>query len=448
MMPTDVGLPFNRNGLCCLIVLAGATAVWGFQLAEEVLFTRARTQVIDNLRRFPRYVCVRTIVRSQYELPRSGSSCAAAISNTGRYSAERVLRWRDRLRLDVAVGEKGEMYSWAGASKFESGDITDVVSRGATGDGEFGSFLTGVFGGDAEHFVYRGEKDSPTGRLALFEFTVPVSKSHYEYSSESKGGYKVMGYQGSFLVDPVTADLRQMDIAANTFPQSDAICSVQNKIEYERTKIGEETFMLPKSGVMDVIYRNSSQTVNETSFSGCREYTGDSTIRFDVDESGNVADAAKRPELKPLPPKTHLRVRIDPPIDSDVAATGDPIIGVVTAAVKEKGVVLVNAGDKLRGRIVRMEQTLGARPQWTVAMVFETIERGGIEQKVSLKANDDGDRGGPALSRDLALGRRGLAPIGVNTIISERPAGGGIFSFQEAGHLVLDRKFESEWETR
>jgi hypothetical protein len=199
---------------------------------------------------------------------------------------------------------------------------------------------------------------------------------------------------------------------------------------------------------MDVVYKNATESLNETSFAGCREYVGESTIRFDVDENGNTPESAQRAELKPLAPKTHLHVRINPPVDTAKAAAGDPIVGVVDAAVKVKGQTVVHVGDKLHGRIVRLEQTMAPVSRWTVAILFETIERNGIEQKVTLKADDDGDRspsGPPA-----GGGRRGFTapPSSANSITSERPPGGGIFSFSEAGNFVLGQKFESEWETR
>ena len=171
---------------------------------------------------------------------------------------------------------------------------------------------------------------------------------------------------------------------------------------------------------------------------------GDSTIRFDVDENGDTPDEVKRRELPPLPPKTRIRVRIDPPVDSSIAAAGDPLPGVVIAPVKEKGVVLVNSGDRLKGRIVRLEQTLGPAPRWTVAIVFGTLERNGVEEKISLKPDDDGDRS-PA---GMGGGGRMRRPQPVGSITDERPAGGGICSFQKSGDLVLDRKFESAWEPR
>lgn len=430
----------KRVLIFCAYAALGALAVVAADAAQE-LFNRTRENVVTNLKQFPRYVCVQTVTRSQYQLPPAGSSCASVIAARDRKSADRVLREHDRLRLDVAVGDKSDMYSWAGASQFDSEDIAHIVSRGTSGSGEFASFLTGVFGGDVEKFTYTGERDLPAGRLAVFDFVVPLEKSHYRYSVDAKD-YATIGYHGSFFVEPATANLRELDVDVNDFPQSTGVCRSQDRIEYAQTKIGDNTFLLPSHSTMDVLYRNYTESLNETTFSGCREYVGDSTIRFDVDENGDTPEQVKRRALPALPPRTRMRVRIDPPVDSSTAAAGDPITGVVISPVKEKGVVLVNAGDKLEGRIVRLEQVLGQTPRWMVAIVFSKLERNGVEEKVSLKPDDDGDR--TPMVRTFGLVR----PQPTSFITDERPAGGGIFSFREAGDLVLGPNFVSEWETR
>ncbi|HEY4085442.1 MAG TPA: hypothetical protein VGM43_05865 [Bryobacteraceae bacterium] len=430
----------QRVLIFCAYAALGGLAVWAADAAQE-LFNRTRENVVANLKQFPRYVCVQTVTRAQYQLPPAGSSCASVIAARDRKSAERILREHDRLRLDVAVGDKSDMYSWAGASQFDSEDIAHIVSRGTSGSGEFASFLTGVFGGDAQKFTYTGEKALPIGRLAVFDFEVPLERSHYRYTVDSKD-YVTIGYHGSFFVDPATANLRELDVDVHDFPQSSHVCRAQDRIEYAQTKIGDNTFLLPSHSTMDVLYGNYSESLNETTFSGCREYVGDSTIRFDVDENGDTPEEVKRRALPALPPKTRMRVRIDPPVDANTAAAGDPITGVVTSPVKEKGVVVVNAGDKLVGRIVRLEQTMGPAPRWTVAIVFNKLERNGVEEKVSMKPDDDGDRS-PMVR---TMGR--VRPQPASFITDERPAGGGIFSFQEGGDLVLGPNFVSEWETR
>jgi hypothetical protein len=56
---------------------------------------------------------------------------------------------------------------------------------------------------------------------------------------------------------------------------------------------------------------------------------------------------------------------------------------------------------------------------------------------------DDGDRSQQQV-RSMA---RGGSRSGVVSV-PERPAGAGLFIFSEAGRLVLDQKFHSEWETK
>ena len=433
----------------CGLAAASMVVTWAADSAVQALFNTVSHKVANNVRNFPRYTCVQTIVRSQFQLPPAGSSCASAIANNDRNADSAVLRWHDRLRLDVAVGEKSEMYSWAGATQFEDGEISQLIGTGTSGSGEFGSFLVSVFGGDAQDFRFESLKETPTGKLAMFSFVVPIANSHYQYSV-AKNSRATIGYKGSFLADPETADLRELDVQTEEFPPSEGVCRVADRIQYAQTKIGGNTFMLPKSASMDVVYRNSTEALNETTFSGCREYGVESTLRFDEDENGNPLTGAKKEVLKPVPPKTRLRVKISPEINSDKAAAGDPIIGVVTTAVKDKNGTIVRAGDRLHGRIVRMEQTMGASPRWTVAILFQTIERNGTEEKISLKAVDDGDRS-PAAGVVGGGGRRGFGISPSNngpSITSERPAGGGIFSFAESGNLILGQRFESEWETK
>jgi hypothetical protein len=194
---------------------------------------------------------------------------------------------------------------------------------------------------------------------------------------------------------------------------------------------------------MDVIYDNGDEARNETHFSGCREYVGESTISFD-DPSDSASPAAMaRAALKALPPKTRIRVKIDPPINTETAAAGDPITGVVEHEVKEKGQILVRTTDRLHGRLLRLEQNMLPAPKWTVAIRFDSIERDGVTQPVTFKPVDDGDRSGATMGYS---GRRGPAPVPVNTI--KRPPGTGVFILSAVGNLILGEKFHSEWETR
>jgi hypothetical protein len=426
------------------LVSCGCLAALLAESPAQALFTRLRANVRGDLARVPRYTCVETVTRKQFQ-PQYGSrpsGCPALIAARAKLASSGLLVWHDRLRVDVAVGENSEMFSWAGARQFETGEINDLAAGGASGSGDFGAFLASVFGADAEGFTFNGEKDMPFGHFAEFEFVVPLKKSHYSYKTPT-GANNVIGYGGKFYAAPATAELKRLAIEANNLPPGD-VCHIYDTMDYNRVKVGSNDFLLPEVSRMTVLYKNGDETENETHYSSCHEFTGESTIRFDdPDEAGTPAAVAKA-ALKALPPRTQISVKIDPPIDSATAAAGDPITGVVEHEVKQKGQVIVRTTDKLHGRILRLEQWMIPAPRWIVAIRFESIERDGVELPVSFRPLDDGDRT-PQPAR--ATGFRGGITVQKQEI-PERPAGGGIFSFLKEGNLVLDRKFHSVWETK
>ncbi len=281
-----------------LLVLAAGGAADKY---ADDLFQRIRDKVLDNSRRLPRYTCVETISRSQYQRSESPARCESLIAMR-RVSPDRgQLVVRDRLRLDVAVVADGEMFSWAGARKFESHRIDEIVGEGAAGSGEFGSFLRSVFGGAPDRIGY----DGLVNKLALFEFsdkpetrlkvacpvTVPLARSAYRFRTD--GPEKTIAYHGTFLADPSTGDLEQLVVESEDFTPRDNVCRVRHTMNYQGVKIGDGDFRLPRVSTMEGLYRNGTTSLNETHYSSCREYVGESSISF-----GDVAaDAAGGPAV-------------------------------------------------------------------------------------------------------------------------------------------------------
>lgn len=413
----------------------------------QLLFNRIRDRVVAEVHKAPRYTCVQTVVRHQYRPALGGfrSNCQALVAERAHSNSPGVEVWHDRLHLDVAIGENSEIFSWAGAKQFESGDLQTLTLSGATGSGDFGSFLASVFGPDAEGFRYTGEHDTSAGHLAMFEYRVPLAKSHYSFRNNDSENQTV-AYEGAFYAVPATAELRRLIVDAHEFPPSSNICRVYDTIDYQRVKIGSGDFLLPEVSRMEVLYSNALETLNETHYSGCHEFKGQSTIRFDVPEEPDAPAAQARAALKSLPPKTRVRVKIDPPIDSDHGAVGDEITGVVDHDVKVKGQTLVRMTDKLHGRILRFEQFEFPQPRWVVAIRFDSIERDGVEQPVTFVPVDDGVR--TALPPQY-MGRLARStPSAIDKEDLRHPKDSGLFVFYGAGKLQLDEKFHSEWETK
>jgi hypothetical protein len=373
------------------------------------LFKKARERVLANLARTPRYTCVENIVREQY-VPVSKTKapgCAALIAARRQHQLPVDMLWRDRLHLDVAVVDGEEMFSWAGAGKFETDSLEKLVGTGSTGSGDFASFLTSVFRVGPDTVRYLGiQNDS-----AVFEYNVSLARSHYTYTT--RGRQNTIGYGGSFHVDPIDGELQRLIVETEAFPAGEQACQATDVMDYHTVKIGSGEFMLPEVSTMNVLFQSGGESRNETRYSDCREYVGESTIRFD-DVETTAGTANSKAPLRPLPPGLRLQVALSSPIHGETAAAGDAVTGIVLHDIKDKSAgVLVHEKDRVHGRILRIEQEFLPSPRWTVVLRFETIERNGAEQPVTLEQ-----------------------------------VGGNEFHFPVHGALALDSKFHSEWQTR
>ncbi len=398
----------SRAVLNCAFFFAIVAAAQTTDKDVQELFTKARKRVTDNLDRTPRYTCVENITRVQYEPPvrTKGQSCAATIEARNRRQPAGTAAWRDRLRIDVAVVDGQEMFSWAGDGKFETSDLEKLIGTGSTGSGDFASFLTSVFGDGPEVIRYRGLDHGS----ALFEYNVPLARSHYTY--HTRGPEKTIGYGGSFSVDPADGELQRLIVRTEIFPGGENACQATDQMDYHTVKIGAGDFLLPEMATMDVVFASGTESVNETRYSDCREYVGESTIRFDDVETGGSGPAV-RAAAGPLPPGLRLQIALTSPINGQSSVAGDAVTGIVVRDVKDKGVVVIHAKDRVHGRIVRLEQWFEPSPKWILGLKFDSIERGGVTQPVALQS-----------------------------------ASNGVFHFQGRGGLALDQKFQSEWETR
>ncbi len=385
------------RGIAAVVFLAGVA--WGADPAAQQMLDQVRAKVLDNGQRVPRYTCRQTVTRTEYRPQYGGTpnTCQELIEARDALPSPGFVTWHDRLRLDVAILDGRETFSWAGGSSFETSDIHQLISSGSTGSGTFASFLAEVFGFQQTQIAFLGGD--------LFGFRVPVEVSGYRYRSHGTGPEKKSGFHGTFEVDAARADIRRMVVDADEFPRDEPTCRVRDEMNYHRMKIGDGDFLLPETARMTVLFSNGKESQNETRYSDCREYVGESTIRFGDDADAPKADAPAKQAAK-FPAGVKLEVVLQPPVHSETAAAGD----VITAVVK-KG---PHAGDIVHGRIVKFEQSLFPVPKWVVAMKFDAIEHNGAMQPADL-----------------------------------RPTKGDTFTFGERGNIVLNEKFQvRKWESR
>ena len=422
-----------------LSLAAGFATVAAFSPADSAAVAMLREiakKVHANSEGMPNYTCTQNIRRVQYaQRPNSRAQTCAAMAED-RTPGMKI--YQDRLRLDVAVVDNRETFAWAGAKSFETTEISTLI-EGTSGSGDFGSFLSAAFGGGVGKYVYKGEADLDIGFLAKFIYEIPAEKSRYQLRIGK--GYATIGYRGAFYADPKDADIRRLEIEAEEFPAAAGVCRVHDTMDYRRIKMGDHDFLLPEKTSMEVLYTSGGMSLNETVYTGCKQYVGESTIRFDDPEEEKITAEEKKEAQIPLPLKTKIQVTLSAAVDLYRASAGDAITALVTKDVVKDKKVLVKANSKLHGRLVRLEQDFpGPMPHWVVGIKFESIERAGIEQAIKLEPTDDGFRS--KLPATYARVRDQIAALPRH----KKGAGMGLFIFATAENPKLDQNFRSEWQ--
>lgn len=335
--------------------------------------------VARNGARIKDYTCVESVERVYYRPAAStlDQACSALLAVREHPTPDMVLRMQgiDRLRLDVADTATGEIYSWVGASRFDS-TVDLVVREGPIGTGAFGSLLTVIFGVDAKSVNYRGTMVVNGRRLMEYTFEVPQTASHYLVKVEDGSNWIPSAYSGSVLVDPRSGDPVHLTIRTAELPEATGTCQSISNLDYQRVEIGDRELLLPEKTEQRFISRNGRETVNGTTFSSCREYSSESTVKFDQ-EPDATSDASAKPAAplpSTLPAGLRLVVELTTPIDTATAAVGDRFVGKLMEPVRAGRQVLAPKGAVVHGRITTMRIAYLPAPNGLLGFTPRTIE--------------------------------------------------------------------------
>ncbi len=362
----------------------------------EVL-VRVRDRVLAHAERVPNHTCVETIVRDHYA--RSAAppprSCDALLGRRKEAGPDALvtLDTTDRLRLDVAVSmsDGREIYSWAGAGKFEDKEIDEIVPAGAIGTGAFATSLLGIFHAHDPRFTFEGETTLNSRRMMEFSFRIPQDDSHYKVRAGK--AWMTTGYTGTLLVDPVTADLRRITLRTEELePVTDA-CEVDTTLDYSMVQLGAEEYLLPQMTRERFIGQDGSEAENALTFSACREFRGESSVSFGgTPEPAAVSTSASRP-VRPFPGGLPLVIDMISHLNEESAA-GDIVEGLVAQPLTDsQGRVLAPFGAQVQGRLMRVEARHGTPGTTTIVLRWETIETADGKLPLALKPDRRSDRG-------------------------------------------------------
>src|SRR5215471_11974683 len=157
----------------------------------------ARDRLLPELERLPRYTCVQTITRRYYrpEPHVLTPSCAELIAAHAKRRHELTLLKWDRLRMEVAIADGQNVYSWVGAPRFEEGALEKLAGSGPLGSGDFGPFLNSIL--RKAEVSFRETQTAQKSPLLLYAYQMPLNRSSYHIKGDK--GWMLTGYSGTLL---------------------------------------------------------------------------------------------------------------------------------------------------------------------------------------------------------------------------------------------------------
>jgi len=307
------------------------------QSTDGELLARIRQQAAKNLTRLPNFTCLETIERSRRQAP------------ARRYQLV------DIARVEVALVQSKELFAWPGSGRFDDRDLRELIPGGASGNGSFALHARAVFLGRHTTFEALGEVDFQGRRALRFAYTVPQPFSGFTIRNGNNAA--VVGYVGEFLAAKDTLDLLRLTVRGTDLPVTLAIQDHQEALEYQRVKIGESDYLLPRSSDMSLTDAEGLESRNRTAFTNCRQYGAESVISFDVPEEDAAATAVKPAQARgPVESGLEIEIGVKTKLELGKTAVGDVVSATVTRDVKRDKQVLIPKNATVKGRVIHFER--------------------------------------------------------------------------------------------
>jgi hypothetical protein len=356
------------SGFPVWLFLAGTLAAPADLTRETVLLQRARNIMAGNLQRLPNYTCLQTIERVE------------------RAGLNRKARLLDVVRIEVALVNGKELFAWPGSGRFVDTEISQMVTGGAIGTGNFALHAKAIFQTNSPRFTYAGEGDWNGRPAHRWDFVVAQRQSGYTLRVSGKEA--VVGYHGSFWADRQSLDLLRLEVHADDIPPELGLDAAADAVEYGRADIGGQSFLLPVRSELRMVGLDASMNENRTRFASCRQYAGESTLLFD-DPEPEKQGPAEPARILTAPPDLRLDFALEAPVVLRDAAIGDPVTGVLRNKLRLPGGTVIDKGALVHGRIASLRQSqIRGYSGYAIGLKFFEVETPNIRLKFSATLED------------------------------------------------------------
>jgi len=345
----------RRRVIAAFVVV---TALIADDLPESVIkLARVKTKVAGWLEHLPNYTCLVTVQR---------------MSQSPRAPAFTPI---DKMWYDIAHSNGRELFAWPGSGRFSEHPITTAVTYGVSSDGEFALHAKTVFTGGYATIRFHGREDL-NGRESLrWDYVIPLFGS--AWTINHAGREAQVSSHGSFWIDAERLDLIRLEVYADGLPADFPDRDASTTVDYGPVRMGARDVLLPQTATLILAEQSGTRNRNVMEFSHCRQYAGESSIRFDTEDAPSTSSVAPESAEAELPSGVPLRLQLSESIDSRTAAIGDPVNAALVTDVIQHGRTLILAGATVRGRIRRIERQAGPAVPSVVEIEFIEMEFSG-----------------------------------------------------------------------
>ena len=303
--------------------------------AEErmALLTRVRDHMRDAALRTPSFTCTEEILRSTFaRIPR------------------RLLSM-DRARLEVAVADGKELFSWPGEAHFEKDDPSQIVRGGMTTTGDYAYFTRQVFGSN-DVLYSRGIDQELLGHAAV-RYDYRIDSPVYEIRWGPRSANST--FHGSFWVDKTTEDVLALAGMVTDLPAGFPVSGITSVLAFRPVLMNGRNYPFPSTAQVTARLRGEEEVQNQIAFRNCRQFSGESRIIFTDDSTAAAAPAAQsETRAFSLNAGLTLDLTLDQAIAGQSAAAGDRISATLKNPVKF-GNSVIPAGIHVMGRLLQVE---------------------------------------------------------------------------------------------
>lgn len=321
-----------------------------------------RDRALENVRTLPNYTCTSVIERSS------------------RRSVKKKFEDVDRIHLEIAYIGGSELFGWPQGEKIADEDLRHFVAGSIT-NGDFALLTRALFAGPGVSFKPVARKEANGHSVWNGAFTAAREGSDWVLTMGDRE--EPVPYSGTFQADAETLRLISIRMTADYIPREFGYRRVTRHLEFQPVLIGSNEVLLPSRAVFVTLDQNGEETKNEASFTNCRQFAAESVLLFEPAEEESAAQV-KQEEAEGLPAEFDASLELESPLDSDVAAIGDPVTMRLTRDISGKGGVVVPKGATVRARIKEMTVRDGHR---FADFVFRSFEWGGRRLDLGSREN-------------------------------------------------------------